>query len=403
MISAWIPGLGGLQKNLRQGGSFYDVVLVFGCHDRNTSTCQLFICSLQHTFYKLQYLERGIYLEGSWLKKALYILLALAAVWLGIRFVLPVVMPFLLGGLLALAAEPVVELGVSRLGMRRSVATGLGVTLTLLGLAAILAVVGAVAVRQLGDLASNMPDMTDQVQSLEQWLLQATERAPEGLRNLAQKTVTEVFDGNTPLLEQAAGKVPAMLTAVASGVGSSVLAVGTGLLSAFLISVRLPRLRSALSNRLPKSWHEKYLPALRRVRHSLFLWLKAQGKLSLVTWGIVTLGLWILGVDYALFVGALVAVVDAVPLLGTGTVLVPWAVFSLIRGEDLRGIGLLCVYGAAAITRTVLEPRIVGRQLGLDPLLTLLSLYVGFRLWGVPGLLLTPILVSAAISITRKQ
>lgn len=342
-------------------------------------------------------------MEGSWLKKALYILLALAAVWLGIRFVLPVVMPFLLGGLLALAAEPVVELGVSRLGMRRSVATGLGVTLTLLGLAAILAVVGAVAVRQLGDLASNMPDMTVQVQSLEQWLLQATERAPEGLRNLAQKTVTEVFDGNTPLLEQAAGKVPAMLTAVASGVGSSVLAVGTGLLSAFLISVRLPRLRSALSNRLPKSWHEKYLPALRRVRHSLFLWLKAQGKLSLVTWGIVTLGLWILGVDYALFVGALVAVVDAVPLLGTGTVLVPWAVFSLIRGEDLRGIGLLCVYGAAAITRTVLEPRIVGRQLGLDPLLTLLSLYVGFRLWGIPGLLLTPILVSAAISITRKQ
>ena len=62
----------------------------------------------------------------------------------------------------------------------------------------------------------------------------------------------------------------------------------------------------------------------------------------------------------------------------------------------------MCTYGAAVITRTVLEPRLMGRQLGLDPLLTLVALYAGFRLWGIPGLLLTPILASAVKSITKR-
>ena len=93
------------------------------------------------------------------------------------------------------------------------------------------------------------------------------------------------------------------------------------------------------------------------------------------------------------------AVVDAIPILGTGTVLVPWALVSLLQKESLKAIGLLCTYGAAAITRTVLEPKLVGRHLGLDPLTTLIALYAGYRFWGVLGLLLTPILASAAKSL----
>ena len=74
-----------------------------------------------------------------------------------------------------------------------------------------------------------------------------------------------------------------------------------------------------------------------------------------------------------------------------------------LRQESLRAIGLLCIYAAAALTRTVLEPKLVGRQLGLDPLATLVALYVGFRFWGVPGLLLTPILASAGKSLLTAQ
>jgi sporulation integral membrane protein YtvI len=228
------------------------------------------------------------------------------------------------------------------------------------------------------------------------------DRAPDGVRPLAQRTVLELFDDGTALVNQFTGSLPGAVKNLLSGVGNSLLSVGTGILSAFLISVRLPRLQAAAKESLPESWNKRYLPALQKLRKSLLGWLKAQGKLALVTWGVVSLGFFVLRIPYGPMWAMLVALVDAVPVLGTGIVLIPWAAVSFLQGSTLQGVGLLCTYGAAVITRTVLEPRLMGRQLGLDPLLTLVALYAGFRLWGIPGLLLTPILASAAKSIAKS-
>jgi predicted PurR-regulated permease PerM len=121
-----------------------------------------------------------------------------------------------------------------------------------------------------------------------------------------------------------------------------------------------------------------------------------------ITFGILTVGFWLLRIPYGIMWALLIALVDAVPVLGTGTVLVPWALVRLFQGDSLQGIGLLCVYGAAALVRTVLEPRLVGHQLGLDPLATLGALYVGYRFWGFFGMIITPLLASAALQVLQK-
>lgn len=342
-------------------------------------------------------------MQRSSLKTPLSIALLLAVLWLGFKYLLPVLLPFLLGALVALAAEPMVAFGVRQMRMPRRLAAGVGVTLTLVFLAGILSMVTAIAVRELGSLARAVPDLEKGTVVLQDWLISLADKAPDGVRSLAQRTVLDFFDDGTALMEQMSSRIPGVLTSVVSGVGNSVLGVGTGILAAFLISARLPELRLGIARRLPDSWRNKYLPALKKVRRSLGGWLKAQGKLALVTWGIVTVGFLVLRIPYAPAWAALVALVDAVPVLGTGTVLVPWALVSLLQGDSLRAIGLLCTYGAAAITRTVLEPRFVGRQLGLDPLATLLALYVGYRFWGIPGLLLMPILASAAKSMVTAE
>lgn len=342
-------------------------------------------------------------MQRSSLKTPLTIALLLAVLWLGFKYLLPVLLPFLLGALVALAAEPMVAFGVRQMRMPRRLAAGVGVTLTLVFLAGILSMVTAIAVRELGSLARAVPDLEKGTVVLQDWLISLADKAPDGVRSLAQRTVLDFFDDGTALMEQMSSRIPGVLTSVVSGVGNSVLGVGTGILAAFLISARLPELRLGIARRLPDSWRNKYLPALKKVRRSLGGWLKAQGKLALVTWGIVTVGFLVLRIPYAPGWAALVALVDAVPVLGTGTVLVPWALVSLLQGDSLRAIGLLCTYGAAAITRTVLEPRFVGRQLGLDPLATLLALYVGYRFWGIPGLLLMPILASAAKSMVTAE
>lgn len=339
-------------------------------------------------------------IPSNW-KKPLLLIAAFAALWLGVKYLLPVALPFLLGLGLALAAEPLVKRVSARLP--RAAAAGLGVSVTLAGLALTVYFAGAVAVRELASLASDIPDLEATARQgmvlVQDWLVSLSEQAPEGIRPVLQRTVLNFFDDGTVFLEQATRNIPSVVGTAIGQVGNGALGLGTGVVAAFLISTRLPKLKQTVSRHLPASWHEKYLPALRRVRRALGGWLKAQLKLCAVTWGIVSVGFLLLRIPYAVAWAALVAVVDAVPILGTGTVLLPWALVCLLQGESLRAIGLLCTYGVAMITRTVLEPKLVGQHLGLDPLVTLAALYAGYRFWGFPGLLLTPILASAAKSL----
>lgn len=342
-------------------------------------------------------------MSASFFRKILILLGAFFAAWLGIKYLLPVLLPFLLGTGIALAAEPIVATAERHLKLSRTFAAGIGVTLTLILLLGIVSVVGALIVRELGKLAGAVPDLEGTARQgmvlLQDWLVGLTEQTPESVRPVLTRTVLNFFDDGTALVEQVSRRIPGVVSSVLGWVPDGALSIGTGLLAGFMISARLPRLKETVSSHLPQSWNQRYLPSIRRVRKALGGWLRAQLKLSALTYGIVTVGFLVLGISYGPLWAVLVALVDAVPLLGTGTALLPWALVCLLQGEHFRAIGLLCIYGAATLTRTVLEPRLVGRQLGLDPLLTLLTLYLGYRIWGVVGMLIAPILATAAKSV----
>ena len=324
------------------------------------------------------------------------------ALWLSVKYLLPLIMPFLVGGGIALAAEPAVSFGQRKLKLSRGAATGLGVTTTFLILLALLSIAGMFLVRELGSVAGAMPDLAESARQgmlvLQDYLVGMTEKTPEGVRPVLTRSVLNFFDDGTALVEQVAKRIPAMVSSVISWVPDGALGIGAGVLSSFLISARLPKIRRLLAKRLPQSWNEKYLPALQRIKKAMGGWFKAQGKLALITYIIVGLGFLILKIPYGLAWAALVAVVDAVPMLGTGTALIPFAVVSMLQGQYFRGAGLICIFLAAMFTRTILEPRLVGRQLGLDPLVTLLFLYLGYRFWGILGMIIAPILATAAAS-----
>ena len=336
------------------------------------------------------------------LKKVLPVGAAVIAVWLAGKYLLPVALPFLLGAGVAILAEPMVKPVAEKLN--RTAAAALGVSLTLAVLSGLVLLVGAVAVQQIGRLAQGAPQMADTARqsltTVRKWLTMLSEKAPAQMQPLLDRTVSDFFSDGTVLIEQLTQRLPGAVGNAIGTVGSGVLGLGTGVVSAFLISARLPELRGYLEN---SRWVQQIRPAVTRVRTALGGWLKAQLKLCAVTWGIVSTGFLVIRIPNGIFWAAVVAVVDAVPILGTGTVLVPWALVCLLQGESLRAIGLLCTYGAAMITRTVLEPKLVGNQLGLDPLATLGALYVGYRFWGFPGLILTPILASAAKSLLTAK
>ena len=328
------------------------------------------------------------------LKQALSLALAALAALVLWRWGLPVALPFLLGLLVALAAEPLV--GLLRRRLPHAAASAVGVTLTLLGLLSLLVLLTAALLRQLTGLADRVPDVVgglrNSLTSLQGSLQDLTHKAPKELRPMLERTVDGLLTDGGALLDTAVQRLPAAATAVLGYLTDSFLAVGTGCLAAFMFSARLPRLRQklrVLSDTTPLS---KWLPRLRAIRHALWGWLKAQGALCAICFGILLAGFWLLGIRNAPLWAAVIALVDAVPLLGTGTVLIPWALVRLLQGDHVLALGLLAIYAAAFLSRSALEPRLLGKQLGLDPLLTLVSLYAGYRFWGFGGMLLSPII-----------
>ena len=133
---------------------------------------------------------------------------------------------------------------------------------------------------------------------------------------------------------------------------------------------------------------------------SVFKWLKAQLILICITCVELFISFSILDIAYTLPLSACIAVVDALPILGTGTILIPWSIFCLITGSLKKSIGLILTYIIVLSVRNTLEPRVVGQKIGLNPMVTLLSMYIGFRLGGFFGLAFVPISV---LSIIRLQ
>jgi len=329
------------------------------------------------------------------LRTALFALAGAAAVWVFLRFLLPIVLPFLLALLAARLAEPAVGLLREKADFPRWLAAGLTVTV-LYGLVGLLvyglcrALCGELA-RFTQELPLLLQSMVKPVNALHEKLDALASRAPDGLSVVLREKVDAFFRSGAGLAEKGYAGLFAFASRMLARLPQTVLFLVTTVLATFMISSAYPTVLSFLRRLPPAAVRNRYAQLAGAMRGTLCGWLRAQGKLIGITFGIVTLGLMLLGVEFPLLFGAAIALIDALPVFGTGTVLIPWALVGFLRGDVRLGVGLLVLYGVAALTRQALEPRLIGRQLGLHPLLTLLALYAGFRLFGVAGMILFPL------------
>ena len=328
-------------------------------------------------------------------------------IYVVIQYLLPFILPFLLGTALALAADPMVRFFSRKLRFPRGLASILGVFMTFAILSMVLLVLCALLLRQLQALSGILPNMEQTIRTgmnaLSGWLLGLTSHAPEALQAPLTRNVESFFSNGSALLDRATGYLLRLASGVLSQIPNGAFAFGTGLISSFMISAKLPKIKKMMGSRFPAERVQPYLDSLKSLKNALFGWLKAQVKLSGVTFGLLTAGMLLLRIPYAPLWAFLVALLDAFPILGTGAVLVPWSLISFLQGNNLQAFGLLGVYALVTITRTVLEPRLVGAQLGLDPLVTLVCFYAGFRLWGILGMILAPMLAVTAVQLTSLK
>lgn len=341
------------------------------------------------------------------LKRSLGFSGALIALWLGLKLVLPLILPFVLGAGLALAAEPAAKFLGRRCRLPGLLASGLAVSALVAGLGLLALLLAALAVSQLSSLTRVLPSLLQKVQSgvflLQNRLLELAPGVPQGLRSGYRDAVAGLFSGSTQLLSKvsgfALGRAGSMLTRLPEGA----ITLGTSLISAYMICAKLPVLRPWLRSKIPPEKLAKWLRLWKKLRGAGKLWLQSQLKLMSITFCLLLCGFWLLGVSNAPLIALITCLVDALPVLGTGAVLLPWALVSFLGGGKGRALGLLGLYAGVVLARSVLEPKLVGSHLGLDPLVTLIAMYCGFRLWGLVGMLLLPLLAATAFQVLPEE
>ncbi|MBR2371226.1 MAG: sporulation integral membrane protein YtvI [Clostridia bacterium] len=206
-------------------------------------------------------------------------------------------------------------------------------------------------------------------------------------------------------VERLGGKLTSFVGGIISGLPSLILFVTVTLISCYYFCFELDRVNAAIFKSLPRGI-KKAVPDLRdRVSGVAMGYIKAYFTLYVITAASLTVGLMVLGVRYAFILAIIIATVDLLPVLGIGVIMIPWGVIALLRHDTFLGVGLLILFVLISITRQVLEPRILGKRLGIHPLITLITMYIGFKLFGIIGMISGPLVatVLSAVLSSKKR
>lgn len=323
--------------------------------------------------------------------------LLLGAVYLFARFLFVPLLPFLIAMAMAVLLEPWVQRLRRRLGWQRgftAVVITTAVLITVLSaswwLLAKLVQEAVGCLEYLPQALGRLPHLVDSLEEryaglyaacptqVRQWL-------DTVLKHLSQQGLTLVKDLSTNALSWASGifgQLPAIF-----------LFLATTMLAIYFTALSYPEIVVFIRRQMPHRWHNTLTRVTVTLRSTCWKWLKAEALLCLLTFCMLLAGFWYLKIEYVLLTALLIAIVDALPVLGAGTILVPWGTYQLVLGSVPQGVALLALYAIIMLVRSLMEPRIMAAQAGLPPLTALLAMYLGFTLLGVGGMFLLPILL----------
>lgn len=192
-----------------------------------------------------------------------------------------------------------------------------------------------------------------------------------------------------------------LMSNIAMGTPEMILRIVLTVVSTFFMSMDFEKIVCLIKRLLPERYHGAIGHAKEKAVTSIVIFIRAYTVIFLLTFAELGIGFWLLKIPYAGGLGFLVAVVDIMPILGTGLVLLPWALVAGVMGNMFLAIGMVALYVVITAIRNVVEPKLVGRKIGLHPLATLISMFVGLQLFGILGMFLFPLLLSLGVQFKR--
>ncbi len=333
------------------------------------------------------------------IKRYVRILLNIAVPFLGIVAVcwavpklLGYFMPFVIGWLIAMTANPLVRFLESKVKIVRKHSSVL-IIVAALGL-----VIGlgyfilSRLFMQASSLARDLPVMYETASgALNRFFLRFQDAARFLPKNVGQ--AWSDFTGNVGemislLVQKAASPTVEAAGNMAMGIPNVMVNVVVTILSSYFFLAERERILAFWRKYLPAGGRQYFQKLREDIRHLVGGYFLAQFKIMFLVAFILLAGFLVLGIRYAFLLAILVAILDFLPLFGTGTVLLPWAVVKLLSGEYMLALGLALLYVVSQVARQMAQPKLVGDSMGLPPLFTLVLLYIGFKVKGISGMIL---------------
>lgn len=338
----------------------------------------------------------------DFLLKLLYLAVIGIAVYLVFRYALPWLAPLIIAYLLScIIARPVNFLSRKKI-LPRKLASGI-FTLLIVTLAALLVWwLGSALISEgvsfVNSLPSSLSSLADQLNALQSRLDTILQKLPAWLQGTNALSL-ESWLQNIKLPQIDVSAVATSLWGAASSLPMAIITVVFVIMSTYFLTAQRTEVVAFLQRQVGAGTFAAGKQLKDFLFGSVWKWCKAQLILICITFCVLSLGFLIIHQPYVLLLAVCIAVIDALPILGVGTVLIPWALYDLLTASFRHAIGLLLIYAAVLMVRNAIEPRIVGGQLGLHPFVTLLCLYFGFRTAGFMGLFLLPVTVLCLIKL----
>jgi len=340
------------------------------------------------------------------LKVVIQVILVLLVLYLFLTKLLLFFAPFLVAFIIAHIVEKPVKFLQNKCRFRRGVASALCIAVFVVlagGLIGFVFYRLFVEVWELTKVSTGYQNIVSLVQewidlggawysALPREVVKAIESSLESILSKAGNAVTVAING----LLNAMIKV---LTSLPQALLYTVIT----LVAAFFFSRDRERISRFVLNQLPDGWSSKFRTVKNDLLAALSGYVKALLILVSINFCLVLLGYVVLDVKYAFFLAIITAVADILPILGPGTILVPGSIIFLLYGRYFQSLGFLALYIIVTVMRHFLEPRIVGGNIGLHPLVTLIFIYLGFRLFGFVGLILGPIFAILLKSFQKAE
>ena len=337
------------------------------------------------------------------LRRIINIILIIVGIYIGTKMAV-FYMPFLIAFIISLMIEPAIKYLMNKTKMTRRMSA------IIIFVIVFSIIIGSVT----WGVVSLISESTNLLQTLNLYIDKAYTQIQDtiGKMNISRISISSNFlnllqDTSRNILVKISSWLTEFLTKLINGITSiptiAIYAVIT-ILSVYFICTDRIYILDFLEHHMPPRWIQKIGVHVKEITKRLGGYLKAEATLILVSFVISVIGLYIfkffgMNVKYPLLIALAIGFVDALPILGSGTVMVPWAIISALNGDLKLGIAIIVLWIIMSLVRQFIEPRIVSGRIGIHPIFTLIAMYTGFRVIGVMGMLVGPIVLIILKSI----